>query len=50
MLTLSDIELIFARHGASQYSGEPVTQLQHALQTAHFAEASGADAARRGCV
>ena len=43
MLTLSDIELIFTRHGASQYSGEPVTQLQHALQTAHFAEASGAD-------
>ena len=43
MLILSDIELLFARHGASQYSGEPVTQLQHALQTAHLAEASGAD-------
>jgi phosphonate degradation associated HDIG domain protein len=43
MLTLPDIELLFARLGASQYSGEPVTQLQHALQTAHLAEASGAD-------
>jgi len=43
MLTLPDIELLFARHGASQYSGEPVTQLEHALQTAHLAEQSGAD-------
>ena len=43
MLNLPDIALLFARHGASQYSGEPVTQLQHALQTAHLAEASGAD-------
>lgn len=42
MLTLADIELLFCRHGASQYSGEPVTQLQHALQTAHLAEQSGA--------
>ena len=43
MLNLSDIALLFSRAGASQYSGEPVTQLQHALQTAHLAEASGAD-------
>ena len=43
MLSLHDIELLFARFGANQYSGEPVTQLQHALQTAHFAEQSGAD-------
>ena len=43
MLTLPDIELLFARHGASRYSGEPVTQLEHALQTAHLAEQSGAD-------
>ena len=42
MLSLHDIEGLFARHGANQYSGEPVTQLQHALQTAHFAEQSGA--------
>ena len=43
MLSLTDIELLFARYGASQYSGEPVTQLEHALQTAHLAEQSGAD-------
>lgn len=43
MLSLSDIELLFARHGADQYSGEPVTQLEHALQTAHLAEQSDAD-------
>ena len=43
MLSLPDIALLFSRHGASQYSGEPVTQLQHALQTAHLAEASGSD-------
>jgi phosphonate degradation associated HDIG domain protein len=40
VLSLDDIELLFARHGAEQYSGEPVTQLEHALQTAHFAEQS----------
>lgn len=43
MLTIDDIQHLFARHGASQYSGEPVTQLEHALQTAHLAEQSGAD-------
>jgi phosphonate degradation associated HDIG domain protein len=42
MLSLSDIEQLFARHGAEQYSGEPVTQLEHALQTAHLAEQSEA--------
>jgi predicted HD phosphohydrolase len=42
MLTLEDIELLFARHGSSQYSGEPVTQLEHALQTAYLAEQSEA--------
>ena len=42
MLNIADVELLFCRHGASQYSGEPVTQLQHALQTAHLAEQSGA--------
>ena len=40
MLSLPDIALLFARHGANQYSGEPVTQLEHALQTAHLAEQS----------
>jgi phosphonate degradation associated HDIG domain protein len=43
MLSLTDIALLFARHGANQYSGEPVTQLEHALQTAHLAEQSEAD-------
>ncbi|MEO8835820.1 MAG: phosphonate degradation HD-domain oxygenase [Caldimonas sp.] len=42
MLSLADIEQLFARHGGAQYSGEPVTQLEHALQTAHFAEQSDA--------
>ena len=42
MLTLEDIGLLFARHGSAQYSGEPVSQLEHALQTAHFAEQSEA--------
>jgi phosphonate degradation associated HDIG domain protein len=42
VLSLADIEQLFARHGAAQYSGEPVTQLEHALQTAHLAEESDA--------
>ena len=43
MLTLQDIDTVFARRGAEQYSGEPVTQLEHALQSAALAEAEGAD-------
>jgi phosphonate degradation associated HDIG domain protein len=43
MLSLQDIENVFARRGAEQYSGEPVTQLEHALQSAALAEAEGAD-------
>ncbi len=51
MLSIDDIELLFARHGANQYTGEPVTQLAHALQTAHFAEQSGAgDALVTACL
>jgi phosphonate degradation associated HDIG domain protein len=42
MLSFDDIERLFALHGAEQYSGEPVTQLEHALQTAHLAEQSDA--------
>jgi phosphonate degradation associated HDIG domain protein len=42
-LTLEDIGLLFARKGGEQYSGEPVTQLQHALQCALLAEQSGGD-------
>ncbi|MBI3367246.1 MAG: HD domain-containing protein [Burkholderiales bacterium] len=43
MLTLKDIEQVFKRRGHEQYSGEPVTQLEHALQSAALAEAEGAD-------
>src|SRR6476661_8176538 len=51
MLSLGDIEQLFARHGAEQYSGEPVTQLEHALQTAHLAEQSDAgDALVTACL
>lgn len=42
-LTLAGIEALFARRGGEQYTGEPVTQLEHALQTAALAEAAGAD-------
>ena len=41
-LSLVDIEQLFARRGAEQYTGEPVTQLEHALQTAALGEAEGA--------
>ena len=40
-LTLDNIAQLFASHGARIYSGEPVTQLQHALQTASLAEQCG---------
>ena len=42
-LSIRDIETLFARRGAEQYSGEPVTQLLHALQSAQLAEQAGAD-------
>ena len=41
-LTLNDIEGLFAAKGDRMYAGEPVTQLQHALQSAHLAEQDGA--------
>jgi phosphonate degradation associated HDIG domain protein len=43
MLSIDDIEAIFQRRGGEQYSGEPVTQLQHAKQSATLAEGEGAD-------
>lgn len=43
MLTLNDIESLLQTRGHAQYSGEPVSQLQHALQTAALAEGEGAD-------
>ena len=42
MIDLEGIEVLFAQHGSAQYSGEPVTQIEHALQTAHLAEQSDA--------
>lgn len=42
-LNLADIETLFAERGGEQYAGEPVTQLQHALQCALQAEQEGAD-------
>ena len=43
-LSLDDIRTLFDRHGDIAYSGEPVTQLEHALQTAALAEAAAAPA------
>src|SRR5437764_12208601 len=43
-LTISDICALYERDGGRMYSGEPVTQLEHALQSAALAEAAGADA------
>jgi phosphonate degradation associated HDIG domain protein len=43
VLSIDDIETLYLQRGAEQYSGEPVTQLEHALQTAALAEAEGAD-------
>jgi phosphonate degradation associated HDIG domain protein len=42
MLSLDDIAHLFATRGGEQYTGEPVTQLEHALQSAALAEAEGA--------
>jgi phosphonate degradation associated HDIG domain protein len=42
-LTLTEIGTLFAQRGGEQYSGEPVTQLEHALQCALQAENEGAD-------
>lgn len=39
---LDRIDRLFADRGAAEYHGESVTQLEHALQAAHLAEAVGA--------
>ena len=44
-LTLADIETLFARLGDRAYAGEPVTQLEHALQSGLLAEQAGASEA-----
>ena len=43
-LAFADIETLFGRHGAIEYDGEGVTQLEHALQGAWLAEQEGATA------
>ncbi|GAB4464348.1 MAG: HD domain-containing protein [Burkholderiaceae bacterium] len=44
-LSLHDIARLFEAKGHRLYSGEPVTQLEHALQSAQLAERAGAGAA-----
>lgn len=44
-LTLHDIDDLFRLHGDTQYAGEPVTQMEHALQTAALAEQENASPA-----
>lgn len=41
-LTLTDIEHLFATKGDREYSGEPVSQREHAQQSAWLAEQEGA--------
>ena len=43
MNSLDDIEALLLHRGGEQYSGEPVTQLEHALQSAALAEVEGGD-------
>lgn len=44
--SLLEIQQLFARRGSQLYSGERVTQLEHALQTAFLAEQAGEDDAQ----
>ncbi|CAG4922856.1 phosphonate degradation HD-domain oxygenase [Paraburkholderia gardini] len=41
-LSLDDIRTLFEQYGELAYSGEPVTQLEHALQSGALAEEAGA--------
>ena len=41
-LTLMDIEALFRQRGGEQYTGEPVSHLEHALQAATLGELEGA--------
>lgn len=41
-MTLQEIQALFDARGGRQYSGEAVTQLEHALQTAQLAAQAGA--------
>lgn len=42
-LAFDDLQRLFDQRGGEQYTGEPVTQLEHALQTALLAERAKAD-------
>lgn len=42
---ITNIEHLLLTRGHARYDGEPVTQLEHALQSAHLAEQAGADSA-----
>jgi phosphonate degradation associated HDIG domain protein len=42
-LSFPEIEQLFGNRGGERYSGEPVTQLEHALQCALLAQEDGAD-------
>ena len=44
-LSLDDIEKLFEQKGHEQYTGEPVTMLQHALQSGYLGEQEGASEA-----
>ncbi len=48
-LSLSDIQHLFDQYGSIAYSGEPVSQLQHALQSAALAEQAGTAARTDRC-
>lgn len=41
-LSIDNIQALFDQYGELAYSGEPVSQLEHALQTAQLAEREGA--------
>lgn len=43
-MTIDEIGELLLRQGAAQYGQEPVSQLDHALQCAHLAEAAGESA------
>jgi phosphonate degradation associated HDIG domain protein len=45
MNVVAHIEQLFAERGSAEYHGEAVSQLEHALQAATFAEAEGQPAA-----
>jgi phosphonate degradation associated HDIG domain protein len=42
MTVYQEISEIFEKRGAGSYYGEPVSQLEHGLQAAHFAKKEGA--------